>query len=80
MPDEDLSVFIQPQNTAAAAPAAAETSSSSHNFIPRHVVVKNLIKHHQDRIEAFDKAIWGVLLINCSLTATIATSTNDSYM
>ena len=65
----DLSVFIRPQNGAAvaaaaepengvAAAAAAETITiSSDDFIPRRVVVENLIKHHQDKIEEFDNAI-----------------------
>ncbi|MFM7985618.1 MAG: hypothetical protein ACKPKO_40530, partial [Candidatus Fonsibacter sp.] len=45
-----MSVFIQPEKAA----AAAATESSSNGIIPRHVIVKNLIKHHHDRIEEID--------------------------
>ncbi|MFM7978144.1 MAG: hypothetical protein ACKPKO_02415, partial [Candidatus Fonsibacter sp.] len=59
---EDLSVFIQPENSAAAAAAAvAETSSSSDDFLARHIVVENLIKHHRDSSEKFDNAIDSLL-------------------
>ena len=41
VPDEDLGVFIQTENAAAA--AAEPTNTSSDDFLPRNIVVKNLI-------------------------------------
>ncbi|MFM7980099.1 MAG: hypothetical protein ACKPKO_12360, partial [Candidatus Fonsibacter sp.] len=58
VPDEDSSVFIQPENGVAVAAAAA---SSSDEFIPRHVVIKILIKQHQDNIEKFDNEIGSLI-------------------
>ncbi|MFM7988296.1 MAG: hypothetical protein ACKPKO_54180, partial [Candidatus Fonsibacter sp.] len=76
VPDEDLAVFIQPENgVAVAAAASGETITiSSDDFIPRHVVVKNLTKHPQDKIEAFDSAIGDLitqLLTNCDPTGSL---------
>ncbi|MFM7987375.1 MAG: hypothetical protein ACKPKO_49485, partial [Candidatus Fonsibacter sp.] len=51
--DVDLSVFIQPQNSTAAA-AAAATESSSSDLIPRHVVIKMMIKRHQEKNDEFE--------------------------
>ena len=63
--DGDLGVFIQSENAAAA--AAEPTNTSSDDFLPRHIVVKNLIKHHRVEMEKFDNAIGSLidqLLIN----------------
>jgi uncharacterized membrane protein YkoI len=58
VPDEDLSVFIQPESVAAAAAAEPTvTISSAGDFLPRSIVVKNLIQHHRAQIEKFDSAI-----------------------
>ncbi|MFM7981135.1 MAG: hypothetical protein ACKPKO_17645, partial [Candidatus Fonsibacter sp.] len=51
---EDLSVFIQPQNTAA---AAAEINTSDDDYIPRHIIVNNLIQLHQNKMDEHNKAI-----------------------
>ncbi|MFM7983944.1 MAG: hypothetical protein ACKPKO_31930 [Candidatus Fonsibacter sp.] len=59
--DEDIGVFIQPENGVA---AVAATESSSNDIIPRHVVVKNLIKHRRAKIREFDNAI-GELIDSC---------------
>ena len=76
VPDEDLSVFIQPESAAAAAEptiiqqesaAAAATAeptvtiSSEGDFLPRSIVVKNLIQHHRAQIEKFDTAIGSLI-------------------
>jgi hypothetical protein len=48
------------QQESAAAAAAAEpivTISSDGDFLPRHIVVMNLLKHHRAEIEKFDNAI-----------------------
>ena len=55
VPDGDLGVFTQSEN--AAAVAAEPTNTSSDDFLPRHIVVKNLIKHHRVEMEKFNNAI-----------------------
>jgi hypothetical protein len=63
VPDEDLSVFIQPESAAAAAAAEPTiTISSDGDFLPRGIVVKNLIKHHRAQIEKFDNAIGSLII------------------
>ena len=51
--DGDVTVFIHPGNTTTTEPVA----SSSDDFVPRHIVVKNLIKHHRAEMDKFDNAI-----------------------
>ena len=55
IPDEDLSVFIRPEN------AAKPVASSSDDFLPRHVVVAHSIKHHRAKMEEHSAAIMDLI-------------------
>ena len=54
--EEDLSVFIRPEN---AAVAAEPVASSSEDFVPRHAVVEHSIKRHRAKMEGHNEAIMG---------------------
>jgi hypothetical protein len=53
---DNVGVFIQPDDSAAAAAIPVPNTSDDY-FLPRSHVVKNLIQHHRAEIEKFDNAI-----------------------